>query len=629
MHDDRFDDELKSRLGHYTEEPDDALWQGIAANISSTPAGVGWLRWLSRGFLMSFAVVTVLVGDSWFMVQGSKFKVQGSRLETGESALSRGENSKFKIQDSKLEVDRPELIAGLEDLKPGVQGSRTGYGDEGIECGDVETRGRDSKLAGQRIQGSRLKTDDAKVVDRRVKMSGDISKIDARRSEREGRREKVKVPGSGLERGDSKAVARRSRRSGDEGSKFEIRRSKAEEERLKFRPQGLKLEEADPRIAARRSRASGDDRNLEVQRSALEEEKFKVQTRGSKPEDSDLNSGAPGLKVEGGEEVVGDGRSKTNAEYLKTGVASSGAEMRVSGSQAALEMPSDEGMTGVFGPPLLMRNDTVPRGQQTMKRTPVAEVAQVPAADSTTEVVYPLLKRRIARAEARKKEDEEHNDKPLRRTSLYFTAMPTLGYQRIEANPADNIIVESFQKVSNFSSKRLGVRAEFGAEYALTPRVRVFGGVLYYQRKQTINYVERVNTGVKQHTSGDTLTLDPQFSLENKAFDYELKNIGVQLGVNYVLWKKKFLHVAGTGIEFHKALNKLSEAQKLQGFSTNPSTYVFYNLYYRVQYPAEGRLKAIFQPTLNYSLFLNRNMNAPFYVKPYGLGLNLGLTYNF
>jgi hypothetical protein len=204
-----------------------------------------------------------------------------------------------------------------------------------------------------------------------------------------------------------------------------------------------------------------------------------------------------------------------------------------------------------------------------------------------------------------------------------------LGYQRVEANPTDNIIVESFQKVSNFSSKRLGVRAELGVEYALTSRVKVFGGVLYYQRKQTISYVERVNTGVEHHTSGDTLTLEPQFSLEEKAFEYELKNVGVQVGLNYVLWKKKFLHVAGTGIEFHKALNKLSDVQKQQGFSSNPSTYVFYNLYYRVQYPAEGRLKAIFQPTLNYSLFLNRNMNAPFYVKPYGLGLNLGVTYSF
>lgn len=318
---------------------------------------------------------------------------------------------------------------------------------------------------------------------------------------------------------------------------------------------------------------------------------------------------------------IGSGVTTHNTDVrMNDGAAVAGrTEVKSGGDSTA------EDMSAVFGPPLMMRRDTVPLVQQGMRRTPETAVVQTPLNDSTA-----LMKRKAARAEALKKEDNrKRDDREPGRLSLYFTAMPTLGYQRVEANPADNIIVESFQKVSNFSSKRLGVRAEFGAEYALTSRVRVFGGVLYYQRKQTINYVERVETGVEYHASGDTLTLDPQFSLEQKAFEYELKNVGVQVGVNYVLWKKKFLHVAGTGIEFHKALNKLSEAQKLQGFSSNPSTYVFYNLYYRVQYPAEGRLKAIFQPTLNYSLFLNRDMNAPFYVKPYGLGLNLGVTYSF
>jgi len=93
------------------------------------------------------------------------------------------------------------------------------------------------------------------------------------------------------------------------------------------------------------------------------------------------------------------------------------------------------------------------------------------------------------------------------------------------------------------------------------------------------------------------------------------------------LSKRKFLQLIGTSIEFHKALNK-SGSEKLQDFS-NPSAYVFYNLYYRLQYPSEGRLRVVLQPTLNYSFYINQNLNAPFYVKPYGLGLNFGFTYNF
>jgi len=114
-----------------------------------------------------------------------------------------------------------------------------------------------------------------------------------------------------------------------------------------------------------------------------------------------------------------------------------------------------------------------------------------------------------------------------------------------------------------------------------------------------------------------------------RSFEYELKNLGLQVGVSYELSRKILLQTLGTGFEFHVALNKLNSSPSTPEFTNNPSAYVFYNLYYRMQYPAEGRLRAVFQPTLNYSFYINQNVNAPFYVKPYGLGLNLGLTYNF
>jgi len=52
-----------------------------------------------------------------------------------------------------------------------------------------------------------------------------------------------------------------------------------------------------------------------------------------------------------------------------------------------------------------------------------------------------------------------------KRYTLYFTAMPTFGYQRVESNQNDNIIIQSIHKISAFSTDRLGVRAEFGAEF--------------------------------------------------------------------------------------------------------------------------------------------------------------------
>lgn len=60
-----------------------------------------------------------------------------------------------------------------------------------------------------------------------------------------------------------------------------------------------------------------------------------------------------------------------------------------------------------------------------------------------------------------------------------------------------------------------------------------------------------------------------------------------------------------------------------------PDSYMFVNVYYRLQYPHEGRWKAFVQPTFNYAVYTVENPNAPFQVRPYGFGLNLGCTYSF
>jgi hypothetical protein len=229
-----------------------------------------------------------------------------------------------------------------------------------------------------------------------------------------------------------------------------------------------------------------------------------------------------------------------------------------------------------------------------------------------------------------KKAERKRQEQLFNRFSMYINLMPTFGYQRIESNTNDNIIVESISKISAFSSDRLGIRAEVGAETPIARNLKVFGGLVYYQRKQTIGFTEKqVDSTYVVVGPGGEIIIQPEFVYVDRSFEYELKNLGVQIGLNYQFSKKKFLQTLGTGFEFQIALNKLSKENQFEGFTENPDAYVFYNLYYRLQYPSEGRFKAVFQPTLNYSFYINENLNAPFYVKPYGLGLNIGCTYNF
>ncbi len=241
-------------------------------------------------------------------------------------------------------------------------------------------------------------------------------------------------------------------------------------------------------------------------------------------------------------------------------------------------------------------------------------------------ILTPVKTKPVKKLDADQQESA-NREKKQSRLSLYFTIMPTLGYQRIEPNSTDNLIVESIDRISTFSTDRLGFRAELGAEYPIANRLHFFGGLLYFQREQTIGYTEKVvsNTEVSQGPDGEII-LQPEFTYQNKSFEYKVQNLGLQVGLSYQLAKRKFLQTLGSGIELHLALNKVKATPE---FTNNPSAYVFYNLYYRIQYPTDKKLRAVVQPTLNYSFYINQNRDAPFYVKPYGLGLNVGFTYNF
>jgi hypothetical protein len=220
---------------------------------------------------------------------------------------------------------------------------------------------------------------------------------------------------------------------------------------------------------------------------------------------------------------------------------------------------------------------------------------------------------------------QEQQKKPL---NLYFTIMPTMAYNRIEPNANDNLIIESIDKLAAFSTERLGVRAELGVEQPIGQRFKIFGGLVYFQRDQTIGYTQKVVEGneTTQGPNGEII-ITPEFNYVHRSFDHNVRNLGIQMGINYQIRNAKFLHTAGTGIEFHRALNK-ARPEPAESMA-NPKAYVFYNLYYRLQYPAQTRLRGVLQPTLNYSFYINESLNAPFYIKPYGLGLNIGVTYNF
>lgn len=218
--------------------------------------------------------------------------------------------------------------------------------------------------------------------------------------------------------------------------------------------------------------------------------------------------------------------------------------------------------------------------------------------------------------------EEDKKGPKDRKLTLYFQAMPTFTYNRVEANQQDDQLVSAVEKIPAISADRMGIRLETGLMYPLNEDFNVFAGLLYFQRSQQIQYsLQRVDS-VNIESDGDRINFSPGFSEERNTYDHQLQNLGVQVGMTYNIPSKKVLSSFGVGAEFHKSLRRSSNE-----LFEEPSLYLFYNVFYRMEYPKDKRFRFLAQPTFNYSFNLNKNLSTPFYIKPYGFGLNFGFTF--
>jgi hypothetical protein len=223
------------------------------------------------------------------------------------------------------------------------------------------------------------------------------------------------------------------------------------------------------------------------------------------------------------------------------------------------------------------------------------------------------------------KPEQKEKSKKKKHGGIYVLLMPTFGYQHIAPVKDDNILIESIEKVSAFSTKRLGIRGEIGIEKFLSRKFSYHVGVLYYQRKQTINYMFKDRTSARvEKTSSQDYLYQVTVPTDSGTFEYELKNIGLLVGLNYTTKIRKFVHKVGIAGELHQGLNQVNRET-----DAGQRYFAFGDLYYRLSYPVSRRIDIMFQPTLNYALQMDSRVNAPFYVKPYGLGLNFGAYFHF
>jgi hypothetical protein len=294
-----------------------------------------------------------------------------------------------------------------------------------------------------------------------------------------------------------------------------------------------------------------------------------------------------------------------------------------------------------------MESTQFPQGDQQVPSS-AGFTATLPASDSSR--VEPVMaSRRDTVVVILGKTPEDRQVRRHYTYTAYFTVTPMLGFQRVEFNTTDNILVSNLDERPVLSADRFGVHLALGMEIPLSKKFTLSGGFTYLQRNLSFTYTERAldSTSLSTGPEGEII-LTPNFSYPKREFNYDFRSGGLQFGVLYKLSsdkprpltvadalssgtmmpRKRFVHFVGAGLEWQWTISKTTAENNPYGFES-PAGYSFVNVYYRLQYPHEGRLKAILQPTFNYSFFSNQTTSGLVRIKPYGFGVSLGCTYTF
>ncbi|HEY3406407.1 MAG TPA: hypothetical protein VGK59_23630 [Ohtaekwangia sp.] len=220
---------------------------------------------------------------------------------------------------------------------------------------------------------------------------------------------------------------------------------------------------------------------------------------------------------------------------------------------------------------------------------------------------------------------EKKNKKKIRKhTQLYFTATPSLAFQKMTPTENDQVVVKGIVPESIMSTNRLGISLETGFQRRILKKLEVYGGISYYQQDQKITYEYQSNGSVVVEEADDGIVFSP--AIEQREFEYSMRNLGISTGIFYQIKGGNLQHKAGIGLQYHQGLVKASEGS---GYTNASSSYLSYQLSYRMQLQVNKRTSIFLQPNFTHSFYTQEKLDQPFELKPYRAGLGIGLLYSF
>lgn len=242
--------------------------------------------------------------------------------------------------------------------------------------------------------------------------------------------------------------------------------------------------------------------------------------------------------------------------------------------------------------------------------------------DSVAENENRTIERKVVEEE---KKEQAVKKKRVLHPQLYVVLTPSLSFQKVTPRTDDDKVVSELVSPGIFSHERIGYALELGYQRPVTKNLEFYSGISYYHQRQKIRYNSADPSHVEILPSAQGgYAITPGSTLHT--FNYSMSNMGVSAGFFYQIKSTKLMHKVGAGLQYQKGmLRGVSE----QVYDNSKSTYLNYQLSYRMEYRVRTSTHIFFQPTLTHALYSKEHMNGPLTVKPYRAGIGFGVIYQF
>ena len=210
--------------------------------------------------------------------------------------------------------------------------------------------------------------------------------------------------------------------------------------------------------------------------------------------------------------------------------------------------------------------------------------------------------------------------------SFYALFSPTLSFHTATPSARDGVIIQKFNKPSILSADRLGLGLEVGVQGRLAKKFEYFAGLSVYHQSQTLRYTYQNSGSVVMENGGDDLSYTVKPATTERSVSYSMLNIGAQAGVLYTLKESRLSHKIGLGLQYQKGLSPASSGEPYDNAS---SSYLNYQVLYRAEMALNGHLTFIVQPSVTRTWLVNETLQVPFTLKQYRPGVSFGLSYRF